>query len=138
MKKTAAALVTLLIVTVAAGVLPAKAETRTIIVPDDYPTIQSAIDAASTGDTVFVRKGTYKELTLRINKALSLIGEDAVTTRITLNPPWIEYENPVPFDWSQISHYDDAVKIEANNVKLSGFTIICNVSKIGGGCFATG
>ena len=27
---------------------------KTIIVPDDYPTIQEAIDSANNGDTVFV------------------------------------------------------------------------------------
>ena len=36
-----------------------KAESKTIVVPDDYATIQEAVDAASEGDTVFVKSGTY-------------------------------------------------------------------------------
>lgn len=40
----------------------AKAEPRTIIVPDDYSTIQSAINAANSGDTVFVKSGIYRKL----------------------------------------------------------------------------
>ena len=37
------------------------AEPKTIVVPDDYPTIGWAIGNASEGDTIFVKKGTYYE-----------------------------------------------------------------------------
>lgn len=40
--------------------LPAVAQT-TVYVPDDYSTIQGAIDAASDGWTILVRPGTYFE-----------------------------------------------------------------------------
>jgi len=32
-----------------------------IYVPDDYETIPAAVDAASSGDTIIVRDGTYIE-----------------------------------------------------------------------------
>jgi len=35
--------------------------TPTIYVPDDYSTIQAAVNAASSGDTIIVRDGTYDE-----------------------------------------------------------------------------
>jgi parallel beta-helix repeat protein len=54
---------------------------RTVIVPDDYPTIQAAINAASDEDTVFVRNGTYYENVV-INKTVSLMGESKETTVI--------------------------------------------------------
>jgi nitrous oxidase accessory protein len=54
---------------------------RTIIVPDDYPTIQGAIDNAHDGDTIFVRNGTYYE-NLAVNKTISLIGENKHDTFI--------------------------------------------------------
>jgi parallel beta-helix repeat protein len=47
-----------------------------------YPTIQAAIDAASAGDTISVRGGTYKEhLTITKNN-LTIQGEDLNTTII--------------------------------------------------------
>ncbi|MDI6811677.1 MAG: hypothetical protein QMD80_08465 [archaeon] len=42
----------------------------TIYVPDNYPTIQSAVDAASAGDTIIVRDGTYIE-NVNVNKRLT-------------------------------------------------------------------
>jgi len=50
----------------------------TIVVPDDYPTIQEAINHASEGDTVFVRSGTYYGQVI-VNKTVSLIGENRHT-----------------------------------------------------------
>jgi parallel beta-helix repeat protein len=56
----------------------AKAEARTVVVPDDYSTIQEAVDHAAEGDTVLVRRGYYFESVL-INKSLSLVAEDNET-----------------------------------------------------------
>ncbi|MBN1784465.1 MAG: right-handed parallel beta-helix repeat-containing protein [Candidatus Bathyarchaeota archaeon] len=58
-----------------------KAEAKTIVVPEDYATIQEAVDAASDGDTVFVKSGIYNE-SVSIDVAISLIGEDPATTTI--------------------------------------------------------
>lgn len=115
-------------------VLPVRSEARTVVVPDDYSTIQAAVNAVSVGDTVFVRKGVYNETTLRISKPLFLIGEDAVTTWINLTPPWIkhEYTDPDPFGWRPTSGYACALEVEADDVKISGFTInITNIENDG-------
>lgn len=99
--------------------LPVKAEAKTIMVPDDHPTIAEAIANAADGDTILVKKKTYEETTLQINKTLSLVGEDAKNTTVKLYPPsnvtWIL---PQPF-----FSYSEAITINANDVKLSNFTI---------------
>jgi len=43
------------------GLLSSSGDAITVYVPDDYSTIQGAIDAVSNGDSVVVRPGTYHE-----------------------------------------------------------------------------
>ena len=50
--------------------------------PADFTTIQSAIDSANNGDTVFVKAGIYKEL-ITVNKNILLVGEGREKTIIT-------------------------------------------------------
>ena len=51
-----------------------NAQNMIIYVPDDYPTIQEAINNAKEGDTIFVRIGIYNE-NIAIEKPINLIGE---------------------------------------------------------------
>jgi|GEM_PF-1554263 len=53
----------------------------TIIVPDDYPTIQEGLDATVDGDTVLVRAGTYNEDVTILNR-VTLTGEFPAVTII--------------------------------------------------------
>ncbi|MGA2386139.1 MAG: hypothetical protein ABSG33_06370 [Candidatus Bathyarchaeia archaeon] len=82
-----------------------KAQPKTIIVPDDYPTIQSAINHADAGDTVFVRDGLYNG-TLIIDKQITLIGQDESSTILDAQKAK-----------SQV------ILIEANNVTVANFTL---------------
>ncbi|MCK5631862.1 right-handed parallel beta-helix repeat-containing protein, partial [Candidatus Bathyarchaeota archaeon] len=61
-----------------------SAKAATITVPDDYPTIQEAINNAADGDTVFVKAGTYYEHVV-VNKTVSLLGENSKTTVVDGN-----------------------------------------------------
>lgn len=83
-----------------------KAEPKTLVVPLFYNTIQKAVDAASEGDTVFVKSGTYNE-SVSIDVAISLIGEDPATTTIIGD--------------TRLS--GTVVLIQHNNVNVTGFTI---------------
>jgi hypothetical protein len=108
--------------------LPVQAESRTIVVPDDYPTISSAIGNATDGDTIFVKKGTYEENPLKINKTLSLIGEGADSTKISFDPPYTEFTVNI-FEHHKV--YENPIKVYADDFKMSGFTIVTTGGHIG-------
>jgi len=79
--------------TLAFNIQLVKSEPRTWTVDDDGPadfsTIQGAIYAASPGDTIYVKAGTYREPQVTINKPLQLIGENKNTTIVDGNGTWV-------------------------------------------------
>ena len=121
MNKTAALLLVLALLTAPCLVmpLPVRASSKTLIVPDDYPTLSLAIQNAEAGDTVFVKRGNYHEEVININKSLSLVGEGINETILSLNPPLVETWILYNLLWVP----DTAIKINANDVKIQGFTI---------------
>ena len=117
------------------SVLPVKAETRTIVVPDDYLTIEAAIANANNGDNVFVREGTYEgpvNQTIVIDKTLSIVGENVESTVINLHPVWSSW-------WiltAEFFDYSDAITITADSCRLLNLTLI--IANPGGYISATG
>jgi nitrous oxidase accessory protein len=99
--------------------LPVKAEAKTIIVPDNYPTIAAAIGNATDGDAIFVKKGTYEERSIVIDKAVTLTGEDKVNTIIKGNDTGVPKTTAI-------------VSIVADDVKVTGFTINGSIRGIDG------
>ncbi|UCE37622.1 MAG: right-handed parallel beta-helix repeat-containing protein [Thermoplasmata archaeon] len=81
-----------------------------IIVPDDYTTIQEAIDAANPGDEIYVRENPipYNE-ELIINKTVTLVGQDMYTTIINAS--------------GIVDGSGTVIHITANDVLIQGFTV---------------
>lgn len=82
------------------------AQAAVINVPDDFPSIQAAIDAAGAGDTIYVSRGTYYE-NVNVNKQLNIYSTDgpSVTTVVASDPK------------------DDVFEVTSNNVAIDGFTV---------------
>jgi hypothetical protein len=102
--------------------LPVNAGSKTIVVPDDYPTIKEAINAAKESDTIFVKEGTYEgpaNQTLAIGKSISIIGESTEKTIIKLQPAY----NVTWILGTPIYQYSNSMVIDANNVYLINLTI---------------
>jgi parallel beta-helix repeat protein len=75
-------------------------------VPDAYPTIQAAVDAAAVGDTIVVRDGIYTE-NIVVNMRLTIKSEKGADRTIV-----------------QAGNLNDPVfEVTADYVNLSGFTV---------------
>lgn len=79
-------------------------ETKTLIVPDNYPSVTDAVGNASVGDNILVKAGTYNENVV-INKTLTITGQNAV----------IMGKGGTPNSY--------VFSILADKVKISGFTV---------------
>jgi nitrous oxidase accessory protein len=110
--------------------LPVQAESRTIVVPDNYSTITEAIGNASNGDTILVKSGIYTQQTLEINKSLTITSEHVGGATIVLHPPQV----PENLLGTTIMVYVHPIDIQADKVKLSGFVLTSD----GGTLFANG
>jgi parallel beta-helix repeat protein len=86
--------------------LPLTRISAMIYVPDDYRTIQAAVDAADDGYRIIVRDGTYRE-NINVNKRLTIRSENGSTSTIV-----------------RASDSDNHVfEVTADYVNLSGFTM---------------
>ncbi len=81
-----------------------KPESYDIVVPDHYEKIQDAIQAATPGQTIYVKSGIYQEY-LVINKSISITGENRTSTVIEGNRSKV------------------LIKILADNISFSGFSL---------------
>lgn len=96
-----------------------------IDVPDDYPTIQAAINAASHGDIIRVHPGTY-------NERIDLIGKAVHLRSLTPNDPASDI---VIIDGEDGGSVVKCSSGEGLNTIVNGFTIRNGNAPHGGGVF---
>lgn len=96
------------------------AEAATYYVTDNFGTIQAAVDAAATGDTILVRPGAYLENVRIISKGVTLKSTDGPETTI--------------IDGSGLSSTLYYSGYYENNV-LDGFTVTNGYAGNGGGIY---
>ena len=82
----------------------AKAETITVCSSCEHTSVSNAISAAHAGDTILVKKGTYKEYNILVDKPLTIKGE---------NFPVIDGEDK-----------GEIIRVMSDNVTIDGLFII--------------
>ncbi len=130
MKKSGTTLIVLLVISsllvILSNIETVTAEPRTIVVPDDYSTIQEAIDGASEGDTVFVKNGIYIE-SVTIDKALALEGENKESTVIDGNntgPTILIRHDGVNVTGFKIRNVEDPPPFSDSRGRLAGIHLL--------------
>lgn len=96
--------ITLLVFFLCVSLLNVQAQTIEVCSTCKFTSIKEAINAAQDNDTLFIKKGTYKEFNIVINKPLTLIGE---------NYPIIDGERQ-----------GEIITITSDNVTIDGLFII--------------
>ena len=96
------------------------AASSVIVVPDNYPSITAAIANSADGYVIYVRSGVYNESVLEIKKSVTICGENVRNTIVNLDPP--------PENFTCVMGHihtipSFAIKINHNDVKISGLTI---------------
>ena len=102
-----------------------------IIVPDDFETIQGAIDAAEEGDTVLVQPGEYVE-------NISFSGKRIVVASLFLTTGDPEFIAATIIDGNEESRVVSFTDLENRHSVLKGFTIRNGATSYGGGIYIRG
>lgn len=114
--------------------LGAVASGTTVYVPDDYPTIQAAVNAAASKDMIIIRDGTYAE-NVDVTKSLTIRSENGSTLTIIKAKDPNDHVFFVTSDYVNISGLKVTGSISKNQKHSSGIYIgngagNCNISDI--------
>jgi hypothetical protein len=124
---------TLLLVSVSLCVSCHSARARTWYVPADHPTIQGAVDAAGSSDSVIVMPGVYAKQTSTLSQPLVTI--DKILTLISFEGPDVTIIDGISSDPDSASI---GILVTASLVKVCGFNLQnCYVGVSGSGNLLT-
>ena len=125
-----------------------RADRRTLVVPDEFQTIQAAIDAGAPGDTVFVKEGRYDERVV-FKTGLCLRGEGREQTVLRMVPGEKEMLLAQDCAWGTIESLQldgtggekigdwspDGIHLERSSVRIRD---CLSYNCLGGGLYASG
>jgi len=94
-------------IAVNAGASDSTVSSAVIYVPDNYATIQGAVNNAAAGDTIIVRDGTYPE-NVKVNKRLTIRSENGPANTIVESPEGVN---------------DHVLTVTADHVHINGLTV---------------
>ena len=94
-------------------------------VPQDFPTIQAAVDAVAEGGTVLIGPGTYQE-NIRINKSIRLVGSYQGSVRIQPKEDTTSLQLPPEIR---------AIDIQGRQVYLENFTVEHSLPNVATGIY---
>jgi len=97
-----------------------------LYVPDDYLTIQAAIDNASAGDTIIVRDGTYIE-NIDVDKSLTITSENGADFTHVQAQMSYRYVFNVTADYVNISRFTVSGASYSSGIYLGSDTDHCNI-----------
>jgi len=109
----------IVITALALALIAAGLQAATLFVPDNYATIQTALDSAHTGDTIVVRPGVYLENIDFLGKDVTLRSEKGPTMTI--------------IDGGQTGSVVVFTSGESRQAAIEGFTITNGMAAKGGG-----
>jgi len=92
-------------------------------VPQDYSTIQAAVDAASIGDVIFVAEGIYPEYVV-VDRSVALVGQNKTTTIIDGNITIFESSVSI-MGFTIRNGYPNGITVwDSTNIVISGNIIL--------------
>ncbi|MEE8094333.1 MAG: CFI-box-CTERM domain-containing protein [Gammaproteobacteria bacterium] len=110
-------------------------QAATLIVPDDFPTIQAAIDAAAAGDTVLIEPNTYAE-SITLKSDIAVRGREAARTLLGPTPndtgPTVTIQNVSNVFLGNLTIVNSTIGIDvtiSSNVRISS-TVLDSVTLV--------